>query len=48
MPVLRIGGDEFVMVTGLDDVEKVTKIAKAVMEKTVLKRRTKEVQCRYP
>lgn len=33
MPVLRIGGDEFVMVTGLDDVEKVTKIAKAVMEK---------------
>lgn len=33
MPVLRIGGDEFVMVTGLDDVEKVTKIAKAVMAK---------------
>ena len=31
--VYRIGGDEFVMVTGLDDVEKVTKIAKAVMEK---------------
>ena len=29
----RIGGDEFVMVTGLDDVDKVTKIAKAVMAK---------------
>lgn len=31
MPVLRIGGDEFVMVTGLDDVELVKDIAQKVL-----------------
>lgn len=33
MPVLRIGGDEFVMVTGLDDVEAVKAVARKALAK---------------